>query len=323
MPPGLPFLPRPPALFGSAALVDASASMNSPSSAPNASSSSPVPAGIESEAVAAETPFAGPAAAASSSEEAGNNARDDLRTLRVLSSSSSEGFEDFTRAGLGAGDPNAASGARVSSPEPPSKNVFEDLARAAAGAGLIDTNAWPAISRTSKSGECTSFFFCGCPRGVRLPTARCAPGGGVDSRLSRLVIPSSGSLLYWSFMDAENATAVTAPAGRDRIVRFRLKSASHIPEVRPVRRDAISDHAEEGGTAENRTPSSLSRFARFARNASKNAAHSASDHRGPSAEKFPAELVIDAGLGFFNFCAAAGGAVGDDSGARGRVRREA
>ena len=146
-----------------------------------------------------------------------------------------------------------------------------------------------------------------------MPTARCAPGGGVDSRLSRLAIPSSGSLLYWSFMDAENATAVTAPAGRDRIVRFRLKSASHIPGVRPGRRDAISDHAEEGGTSENRTSSSLSRFARFARNTSKNAVHSASDHRGPSAEKFPAELVFDAGLGIFNFCAAAGGAVGDDS----------
>ena len=153
-----------------------------------------------------------------------------------------------------------------------------------------------------------------------MPTARGAPGGaenapggGVVSRLSRFATPSSGSLPYWSFMDAENATAVTAPAGRDRNVRFKLKSASHIPGVRPGRQDAISDHAEEGKTvsAEERSVlSSRSRFARLAPNASKNAAHSASDHRGPSAAKPPVDdFVFDAGFG--NFCAAAGVAFGD------------
>ena len=100
--------------------------------------------------------------------------------------------------------------------------------------------------------------------------------------------------------DAENATAVTAPAGRDRNVRFRLNSASHISGVRPGRPEAMSAHACAGGGKEDDAPSSRSRFARLAPNASKNAAHSASDHRGPSAEKLRSvELVFDAGLGFF------------------------
>jgi hypothetical protein len=310
LPPGFaPFFPRPPAC-GLAAFVDASASMKSPSSAPKASSSSPF-AALGPGSAAPEGP---PAAPASSSDDAGNRARDDLRTRSTPSSSAR--LDAPARAGLGSGDPNAASGARASSPESPSQeDFFPVFARAGAGAGLIETSAWPAISSASKSGERASFFFCGFPRGVRLPTARGAPGdpmsappprlgpgGGVDSRLSRFAIPSSGSLPYWSFMDAENATAVTAPAGRDRNVRFRLNSASHIPGVRPGRHDAMSSHARAGRGKEDDAPSSRSRFKRLAPNASKYAAHSASDHRGPSAEKLcrrSVELVFDAGLGFF------------------------
>jgi hypothetical protein len=64
----------------------------------------------------------------------------------------------------------------------------------------------------------------------------------------------------------------------------------------------MSSHARAGRGKEDDAPSSRSRFKRLAPNASKYAAHSASDHRGPSAEKLcrrSVELVFDAGLGFF------------------------
>jgi hypothetical protein len=92
-------------------------------------------------------------------------------------------------------------------------------------------------------------------------------------------------LPYWSFMDAENATAVTAPIGRDRNVLFRLNRLSHISEVRPGTELDISDHfvleetVPDSGSCCNRTRK------RCAVRASKNKVHSASDHRGPSAEK--------------------------------------
>ena len=144
--------------------------------------------------------------------------------------------------------------------------------------------------------------------------------GGREQRARRLEDSTSALVVV-----VGRLRGLHARRARSRGPERRLGSAgaSHIPGVRPGRHDAMSSHACAGRGKEDDAPSSRSRFKRLAPNASKKAAHSASDHRGPSAEKFPAELVFDAGLGIFNFCAAAGGAVGDDSGARGRVRREA
>mmetsp|Transcript_11236 Transcript_11236/g.37122 ORF Transcript_11236/g.37122 Transcript_11236/m.37122 type:complete len:204 (+) Transcript_11236:1930-2541(+) len=153
--------------------------MNNPSSAPKASSSKPLTRPRAKSSASASVPNTPvsvvPFAVSSSEPPAGNSAREDGRL--EMSSPDTRGS---TRLGDGAGDPNAVSETtpRAGSSPPCFPSSFRCLLpRFGTGAGDMDTNACPAISRASYSGECTSFFFTcdGCDRGVRLPTTRGAP----------------------------------------------------------------------------------------------------------------------------------------------------
>ena len=206
------------------ALVDASASMNSLLSNPERLVVQPgPPAGIESDAFAAETPSRVPRRRRRRPRRPGTTretvrrglARRELqlrrrrrkaRAPRARWPRARETFDDAAR----------ERGCRR--PEPPPRMISD---RAGSRRGARSPTLDIRLSRTSKSGECTSSTSSAERPPRACSTARCAPERRASTRGSLASSsPSSGSCAVRSFMDAENATAVTLlREGTDRPVQ--------------------------------------------------------------------------------------------------------